>query len=325
VDTPAPRRRFDVVAYLKLFRFPLVFTAIADSMTGFLLGRGSLPREDLPTLGCLALASAGLYFFGMSLNDISDLEKDKAGAPGKVLPSGRLTPTAARIACGGALLLSLGAILLGKGAGRPVTLGVWGLIVLLICGYDVFLKIPPTMGLVRAGNLLLGVTLSVDLQELQLYWHSVIACILPIFVYVTALTYVSTLEDTVPDRRRLFIGVGAMIIGGGLASFVFPLADALRFFGSWHPRSVKELSDDYPGSLWKPIPFTLILAGWLSFRAWKALDRKGVMLLVRDGIGGVILLDSALLASSSDYPFSWLVAGLVIPAALCVALFKKLA
>ncbi|HLY74131.1 MAG TPA: hypothetical protein VKU80_08440, partial [Planctomycetota bacterium] len=99
-------RRVDVVAYLKLFRFPLVFTAIADSATGRLLVSCDF-RAAWPTLGLLALASAGLYFFGMSLNDIADRIRDKDIAPGRVLPSGRLGLGAARVACFAALAASL--------------------------------------------------------------------------------------------------------------------------------------------------------------------------------------------------------------------------
>ena len=75
----APRKRFDVVAYLKLFRFPLVFTAIADSAAGHVIGRSyGRPEQGytLPALGKLALMSAGLYLFGMALNDLADRKKE---------------------------------------------------------------------------------------------------------------------------------------------------------------------------------------------------------------------------------------------------------
>src|SRR5439155_720032 len=78
----------DLVAYLKLFRFPLVFTAIADSAAGYLAASFQL---EIGTLTLLAVSSAGLYFFGMALNDIADRERDKQLAPGRVLPSGRLS------------------------------------------------------------------------------------------------------------------------------------------------------------------------------------------------------------------------------------------
>ena len=95
MDTPAPRRRFDLVAYLKLVRFPLVFTAIADSAAGYFIGRLGGDDPITPTLGLLALSSAGLYLSGMALNDIADLPKvdELSDALGFELPPGLSEPT----------------------------------------------------------------------------------------------------------------------------------------------------------------------------------------------------------------------------------------
>jgi len=54
------------------------------------------------------------------------------------------------------------------------------------------------------------------------------------------------------------------------------------------------------------------------------VDKKGVMLLVRDGVGGLSLLDAGLLASYELIP-ACLIAALVLPAVFSVAIFKKLA
>ena len=60
-------------------------------------------------------------------------------------------------------------------------------------------------------------------------------------------------------------------------------------------------------------------------RAAKAVDRKGVMILVRDGVGGIILLEAVTLFSAGLVVPGVAIAGLVVPAALSVAGFKKLA
>ena len=78
-----------MVSYLKLFRFPLVFTAIADSAAGYLVACGG--RPDPLVLALLAVASSGLYMFGMAGNDLADAERDRALHPERVLPSGRIT------------------------------------------------------------------------------------------------------------------------------------------------------------------------------------------------------------------------------------------
>ncbi|MBV8881671.1 MAG: UbiA family prenyltransferase, partial [Planctomycetaceae bacterium] len=130
MDTPAPRRRFDLVAYLKLVRFPLVFTAIADSAAGYFIGRLGGDDPITPTLGLLALSSAGLYLSGMALNDIADLDKDRQSAPSKALPSGRVSRRGA---------ISLAVVLLGLSflaaclaPGRLRVLTAWGAVVVSI-------------------------------------------------------------------------------------------------------------------------------------------------------------------------------------------------
>jgi len=312
-------RPLDVIAVLKLFRFPLVFTAIADSATGRLLLNGDL-RSAAPTLGWLALASAGLYFFGMSLNDIADRDRDKAIAPGRVLPSGRLSLGAARAACALALLVSLVAVLLIRETPWPQRAAAWGFVVVSICAYNLFLKEPPVMGLVRAGNLLLGVFSVMDLAAARAGWLYVFGVALPAFLYVSALTFISTQEDAAVNRRYVTVGAAFMVLGAAFAAFVGPMSEHLRFYNS-EDRAVIFGSGQ---PFWIAAPFSAVLAAWILRRASKAVDKKGVMLLVRDGVGGIIVLDAALLASYELVP-ACLIAGLILPAILSVALFKKLA
>jgi 4-hydroxybenzoate polyprenyltransferase len=311
-------RRFDLVAYLKLFRFPLVFTAVADSVTGRLLVSSNLGTA-WPTLGLLALASAGLYFFGMSLNDIADRNRDKEIAPGRVLPSGRLSLGGARAASFIALGLSLVSISLIRESPLPQRLATWSLAVTFICAYNLFLKQPPVMGLVRACNLLMGVAAVLQLDAARTSWPNAAGVLFPTFIYVTALTYVSTLEDGIPNGRHLAAGAVFMGVGAGLSVLVSPLAEHLRFYNSENPVVIFGSG----GSRGASVAFAAALSVWIGVRAWKAVDKKGVMLLVRDGVGGIILLDAALL-SSYDLLSAGLVAGLVLPAIFSVAIFRKL-
>jgi len=312
-------RRFDPVAILKLFRFPLVFTAIADSVSGRLLLSADLAAAA-PTLGLLALASGGLYFFGMSLNDIADRNRDKEIAPGRMLPSGRLSLGAARLACVLALAVSLLAMSLIRESPLPQRLAAWALVVFFICAYNLFLKQPPVMGLVRACNLLLGISSTLQLDAARTTWPNLAGVLFPTFIYVTALTYVSTLEDGTPNRRHLVFGAAFMVLGAGLSTFVAPMAEHLRFFNSENPQVIFGVG----AARWAPVLFAAALSTWILYRAWKAADKKGVMLLVRDGVGGIILLDASLLASY-DLKIACLVAALTLPAIFSVALFKKLA
>ena len=266
-----------------------------------------------------ALSSAGLYFFGMASNDIADREKDRQLAPGRVLPSGRLSVRSAVFAAAWCLILSLGAQF---GIGTRLLLErlfFWTLVVIFIVGYNVLVKVPPFMGLVRACNLLLGMAVHGDVGVSNLikpWMFAVIA--LPEFVYVTSLTYVSTLEDRELDRRKLGIGTACMALGALLAAVFVPIMEGACEGG--HGRIFRYMVESWHGLI-----FSGLLAGWVVIRATRARDKKGLMLMVRDGVGGIILLDAALAACFDGIVPGLYVASLLIPAALSVALFKRLA
>lgn len=335
---PAPRRRLDVVGYLKLFRFPLVFTAMADSATGYFLSfKGyEFSLQAFRTLGLLALTSAGLYSFGMALNDIADRTRDREIAPGRVLPSGRISPPSAMAAALAALMVSAAALWFADyGSGpRIQRFMFWGLVVAGIATYDCFLKLPPVMGLVRACNLALGLAtgsaIGHHIVEEPLgpwsgyslnYWHvGLIAA--PEFVYVTALTYVSTLEEGSLDRKRLWIGTGIMMAAGLLAASWIPVVGVL--VRTVHGAAVAGELGGYRIP-WLAILMATLLIHWVFRRARQAKDRKGVMLLVRDGIGGLILLNATMLLSLRMVVEASLVIALIVPAAASVAIFKRLA
>jgi 4-hydroxybenzoate polyprenyltransferase len=324
VDTAAaPSKGFDLVAYLKLFRFPLVFTAIADSTAGYLVASNHLKIE---IQALLAVSSAGLYFFGMALNDIADRERDKHLAPGRVLPSGRLTLRAAEWAAVLTVLVSLTANLMLGYDLLVQRLAIWGMAVVAILAYDLFLKLPPVMGLVRACNLLLGVSAIVPMggEFPPAPWVFALVA-LPTFLYVSALTYVSTLEDVGGDRAKVFLGGALMALGALLAAIALPLWSAVD------GRSAATGAPDLHGIVnhawrnWHGIVFATLLAGWILRRARAATDRKGIMLMVRDGVGGIIFLDAALVGSLAGLIPALCVAALLIPAVISVAIFKKLA
>lgn len=307
--------RFDLVGYLKLFRFPLVFTAIADSATGYLICTG-IEEIRASALACLAVASAGLYFFGMALNDIADRIRDQQLAPTRVLPSGRLTLTSARVAAFLALGCSLGATIAVPETSLVQRLSTWALVVFFICAYNLFLKIPPVMGLVRAFNLLLGVVaarqIGFDIAG-QPWQYAMMA--FPALVYVTALTYVSTLEDVGPSRMKLTLGAALMGVGVLLAVIAGPLVQKVVFF--------VPAEEAFAGE--RGAGFGLLLLAVIIHRARLAKDKKGVMLLVRDGVAGIILLDATLLRSFGDTWIAYIVAALLLPAFGSIAVFKRLA
>lgn len=300
------------VAVLKLFRFPLVFTAVADSAAGYLAARGGNPPSAL-ALALLAAASGGLYGFGMAMNDVADLERDRGLYPNRVLPSGRLSKRQGIAAALAALALSGGAIAAVPDA--PWTrLGIWGGAAFLILTYDFFLKLAPVMGLVRAFNVLLGVSCAGIMPRGKLPEASAGLLLAGAsLLYVTALTAVSTYEDRPVAGKARTAGLGAGFLAMILAAFI-PSAGWLLWKGSAAA----------PAGL----AAGALLAAWIGGRALRVLRGKPegeIRLLVRDGVAGIILLDASMVLSCGHLGAGLAVAALLVPAAIGVWGFKKLA
>ncbi len=119
------------LAWGRLLRLSLAPTAAADIAAGLCLGSwGVLParRESL----LLVLSSLCVYHGGMVLNDWADRSQDARTRPGRPIPSGRVSPTAALAAA--VLLLLAGPAL--AALAEPL-LGLWmaGISTLAAC-YD---------------------------------------------------------------------------------------------------------------------------------------------------------------------------------------------
>lgn len=106
---------YRLLALLQLTRAALAFTAIADVWTVLLLrlkpeqGGGPEPSMLWTILQMLvaSLVSAGLYGFGMSLNDLLDARHDRLFAPRRPIPSGRIAPRTAILVALLLLMVSL--------------------------------------------------------------------------------------------------------------------------------------------------------------------------------------------------------------------------
>jgi 4-hydroxybenzoate polyprenyltransferase len=200
---------------LKLVRFPLFGTALADSATGYLLTVRTGAEVEAGTLLLLGAASAFLYCGGMAMNDWADRERDRLLHPGRPLPSGALRPGTAA---------ALGIVLLLAGAGCAAAIGAnpagtAAATAVMILAYDLLLKRvrligPPAMGLVRAGNLLMGMSAGRPVAELS-KWELAWAGLL--FLYVTLATLLSTFEEGRAPRLLL-----AAILAAAAAIFVAP-------------------------------------------------------------------------------------------------------
>jgi 4-hydroxybenzoate polyprenyltransferase len=193
--------RAKTIAYLQLIRLPNVVTAAADSLAGWLLATGSMsePLRWLP----LVLASMVLYASGTALNDVFDLDVDRAERPGRPLPSGRVSRRSAAWLGGLGLLIGP---MLALASGALASELVAALLAGCILAYDAGLKRTPLgpafMGSCRGLNLLLGMTHAPELGG-PIAWFAAASYGL----YVAGITVISRSETQGEDRRGLVTGL----------------------------------------------------------------------------------------------------------------------
>ncbi len=195
-------------AYAQLVRLPNVFTAAADSLAGWLIAVGTLsaPSRWLP----LCLASMALYAAGIALNDVIDVEIDRAERPGRPLPSGQISVQSATVIAWS--LLVLGLTLAGLG-GDTSSLAVAAALFACIVGYNSGLKRtlfgPVVMGACRGLNLALGLSGAADFGG-PTGWIAAGS----ITVFVAGITCISRSE--VHEGRRAGPVLGGVLQGIGL-------------------------------------------------------------------------------------------------------------
>jgi 4-hydroxybenzoate polyprenyltransferase len=232
----APPRSPLLLSYLRLFRLPNVFTAVADVTMGCLFASavdGRQPRVEV--LLCLIGASSSLYTAGMVLNDVYDLEVDRQERPNRPLPSGAISPRWAMWL--GYELLVLGLALgwlAGLGMHGPAvaalrTGGVATALAVCIVAYDAGLKKtllgPLAMGSCRLLNVLMGMSMAALAEAPD--WRSAGFSISQLLVaggigvYIAGVTWFARSEAEESNSLLLLLGMAVMI--GGLAMLgIFP-------------------------------------------------------------------------------------------------------
>ncbi|MCP4251444.1 MAG: UbiA family prenyltransferase [bacterium] len=200
-----------LAVYLRSIRVANAPTAAADALAGCLFAGGGASLGGPLLLLCCA--SICIYSGGMALNDVCDAPRDTRRRPERPIPAGHISRRNAAVVAATALAGGLAfAFLAGPGPGR-VALGLIGAVVL----YDVILKTTPLapafMGMCRALNLALGVSLAGPLIQ-------------PMVIYVAAMYWLYVAAVTVFARREDEGGSGARLIGGtiGLVTAIVGLS-----------------------------------------------------------------------------------------------------
>lgn len=316
-ETPArPVPRW--LSWLRLARVPNVFTAMADSLMGYVaVQRGW--GEDWRVPVVVALASASLYTAGMILNDWFDRERDARERPFRPLPSGQIRPATAAAAGFGllavGLLLGIAAGIAGRGLPAGLGAGHSGLFALLlvvcILAYNGWLKAtwlgPLAMGSCRFFNVALGMA-AAALVPPKATWgagwlglsgpHWAIAG--AIGLYVTGITWFARTE-TGPSRRLPLLGAVAVMVAG------------VALLG----QGVSWLSPRLEGTLWWLLLGLLLLT--VVRRCGMAIadpEPGPVQMAVKQGILSLIWFDAAVGLALAGPQQGLALAALLVPALL---------
>jgi hypothetical protein len=133
-------------AWLELLRAPNLMTVPGDPLAGYLLS-GGVAMYGITRAVPLVLSSLCFYCFGLIMNDIADVEVDRAERPGRPFPSGRISLFAGKAMSAFFLVWGLAmAWLTSYDAGI-----VGSALALAIVAYNVLLKQRPIAGPVSMG------------------------------------------------------------------------------------------------------------------------------------------------------------------------------
>jgi len=268
--------------YLELMRLPNVFTSMADAAMGFLFVRELTGAIDAWLLGILLGASSLLYLAGVVLNDVFDLELDSHQRPFRPLPSGRISPSAAR-------RLGWGLLFAGAAAGWAAAFLIGNILpgaiavilVISILIYDAGLKFtalgPVLMGACRMFNVLLGMSAAGGPFGAE---NWVVAG--AIGLYIAGVTWFARTETTRSARAHLALSTVVMMLGIVLLSSL----------PHWSQR-INPLLQAEPQRWWLLMLILGVLIGWRCLRAVIEPAPAQVQAAVAQSILSLIILDAA--------------------------------
>lgn len=226
------------VVILRLCRISNIFTLLSDVTAAYLVA--SLVLEPAVAFVVGLVSSALIYCAGMVLNDVFDVEIDRAERPDRPIPSGKISLGFARILGFGMLLCGLflinGFELATNGAkfSFPLlcfSLGLAGMVV----GYNALLKHtmlgPIAMGSCRGLNILMIGALAANHLEspmegllgLNVATWMVAA---GMTLYISGVTIFAKKEAEESPTGLLVLGMGVMIGGVAMLGFI-PFVDEM--------------------------------------------------------------------------------------------------
>lgn len=281
----------DFKPYLQLVRVPNLFTAAADVLAGalFVGARFELRGDLLP----LIAASVCFYAGGVVLNDVLDAPRDAVDRPQRPIPSGAVPRS--RAATIATALLIIGWTLCASVSAHARSLGLFLIASILL--YNGFLKrtalAPAVMGMCRALNLLLGMSVAVDAPGGKVMYAAAL-----IWLYTASVTYFARFEASTSARARLRIGSAGVILAVmalvGVQSFLDPCNTAYLLLvgvllGQVAVAARRAVATGSPGDVQRAVQtfvVSLVLFdGCLAFAAQGPLAAALVVTLIVPSIG----------------------------------------
>lgn len=258
-----------ILALLQLARPANVVTAWADVLAGIAISGfvAALPFFEalaLPQLYALLLSTTGLYAGGVVFNDVFDARLDATERPERPIPSGRASKGGAALF--GSLLLTMGitaAFTVSTLSGTLAASIALGALIYDFAAKHHPLAGPITMGLCRAGNLLLGI--SILPASLYTFWP---LAAIPL-LYVGAITLISRGEVHGGSSFTGYLGLG-------LVSFIFSILAVL----AWNTSTPVLIS----------IPFLLLFGALVLPPFFKAARQPEASLIKKAVKAGILAL-----------------------------------
>ena len=320
-------------AFFQLVRFPAVFTILADCTMGFLFTCSKPEEKEWIAFAVICVASVALYWFGMALNDIVDVERDSLHPVRcmRPIPSGSLTVISAkRIAL---ILLLIGAVsgcaLAWHYSARLTIAALAGLITSIIL-YDYAFKsrwfAPLIMGLCRAFNILFAMSVFYNPETVS---GSGLACVLfAYFVYIAGVTWYARYEnadeenawqseeESESEERRApqapwtpVSWLSALTIGLGVLALM-PLADII-------PKDNQYAIFAQDPIRWRMLIGVLsLMVGLRSLQTLLSNNPRAIGPIVGYCLMTLIVLDAIVVCLVQNPTASICIVGLLIPAVL---------
>lgn len=309
--------------WAELVRLPNVFTVLSDSLAAAILVSGSAIHWT--SLAPTIIASVLVYWGGMILNDVVDLQEDRQTRSQRPLASGRISAVLAGHIGNGMLLTAPILILLATNINRqqPLWMGAAFLtaVALSLCVrvYDSALKRsaigPLLMGLCRSLNILtVGfVMLAVQTVESGVP-RSLLIMAAGIGVYILGITVFARREET--ESQPVGLSLGLILEVAGLALIAgIPWLSGQEESARWQLDPWRA----YP-VLIGLIGLTVINRGVMAHN--HPVPRK-VQLAVKHAILTLVLLDAAVAAVSAGPWYGGSIALLLLPAMILGSRFRS--